>query len=209
MADSREKYKFNFTAGALMPNEMVAVAEVLLKNNEDWQKTQKEVMDKNIMQKEKPSTNRRYFSLMQERLATLNPKELERLVKGNPTEKRQICLLAICKAHSIVNDFINEKLRESFYNQIERISPTIFNTFINEKKADHPELEKVTENTIYKMKQVIFKILEQSQLIEDKNSGLIKRPFLNEKMEKVIAEDNPKWLAPFLYSDQEIHQFQN
>jgi hypothetical protein len=79
-----------------------------------------------------------------------------------------------------------------------------FNEFYNEKKYEHPELEQVSEDTVYKMRQVTFRILEQTELIEDINSGILRRPYLSEAIERLIVRDDPKWLAIYLYSDNEI-----
>ena len=95
-------------------------------------------------------------------------------------------------------------MRDCFYNQYEKVSHANFNEFYNEKKYEHPELEQVTEQTIAKMRQVIFRILEQTEIIEDAESGILRRPYLSEKLESLIVKDDPKWLAIFLYSNNEI-----
>ena len=80
-----------------------------------------------------------------------------------------------------------------------------FNEFYNESKYVHPELEKVTEQTVAKMRQVIFRILEQLEIIEDAESGILRRPYLSEAVERLIVKDDPKWLAIYLYSNNEIN----
>jgi hypothetical protein len=113
-------------------------------------------------------------------------------------------LLAICKAHAFVYDFITENVRESFYNMNERISHANFNEFFNEKKYEHPELEQISDLTVAKMRQVIFRILEQTELIESAESGLLRRPYLTDAVERLVVQDNPKWLTIYLYSNNEI-----
>lgn len=203
MPDTR--YKFNFTAGSAMLNEMQSVAEELVACDGDWSQTAEQVMSKNLMHKEKPSTNRRYFSLMQERLRELNDDELKLLIEGAMPVKRQMILLAICKSHSLVFDFISEMIRELFYSQNEKVTPAHFNEFFHTKKYEHPELEEVTENTVYKMRQVLFLILEQLEIIESRKTGIINRPYLSQTVEETITKDNPQWLAGFLYSNSEIN----
>ena len=150
------------------------------------------------------SSNLRYFTLIKQRLEVLNAEELNMLVNGTVAVRRLIVLLAICKAHSFIFDFIAENVRECFYNQYEKVTHANFNEFYNEKKYEHPELEQATENTVYKMRQVTFLILEQTELIEDVGSGIIRRPYLSEAMEQLVVKDDPKWLAIYLYSDNEI-----
>ena len=127
------------------------------------------------------------------------------LVNSTVSVRRLIVLLAICKAHPFIYDFISEVVRERFYNQYERISHADFNEFYNENKYVHPELEKVTEQTVAKMRQVIFRILEQTEIIEDAESGILRRPYLSENIERLIVKDDPKWLAIYLYSNNEIN----
>ena len=195
----------SFTAGAAMLNETHAVASALLDCDGDWDKTKDITFKENLMQKDRATSNARYFALMKQRLETLNNEELTMLVNDTVSVRRLLVLLAICKAHPFIYDFISEVVRERFYNQYERISHADFNEFYNENKYVHPELEKVTEQTVAKMRQVIFRILEQTEIIEDAESGILRRPYLSENIERLIVKDDPKWLAIYLYSNNEIN----
>jgi hypothetical protein len=55
------------------------------------------------------------------------------------------------------------------------------------------------------MRQVIFRILEQLEIIEDAESGILRRPYLSEAVERLVVKDDPKWLAIYLYSNNEIN----
>lgn len=204
MATGQDTYNIGFTAGAAMLNEMKAVAGALMECGGDWEKTKDKTFKENLMEKDKKSSNVRYFALMKQRLEVLNDEQLSMLVDGTASIRRLIVLLAICKAHSFIYDFISENVRECFFNQYEKVTQANFNEFFNEKKYIHPELESVTDQTAAKMRQVVFRILEQLELIESADTGLLQRPYLPEKVERVIVKDNPKWLAAFLYSNNEI-----
>lgn len=209
MAVERETYNMSFTAGAAMLNEMHAVAEALLACDGDWERTKDKTFKENLMEKEKMSSNIRYFALMKQRLEVLNEAELNMLVNGTVADRRLIVLLAICKAHSFIYDFISENVRDCFYNQYEKISHANFNEFYNEKKYEHPEIEQVSELTVAKMRQVVFRILEQTELIEDAWSGILRRPYLSEAVERLVVKDDPKWLAIYLYSNNEINNLRD
>ena len=204
MATEQETYNIGFTAGAAMLNEMRAVAKAFLDCGDDWEKTKEKTFKENLMEKDKMSSNVRYFALMKQRLEVLNEVELSLLVDGTAAVRRLIVLLAICKAHAFIFDFISENVRECFYNQYEKVTQANFNEFFNEKKYIHPELEAVTDQTVAKMRQVVFRILEQLEIIESVDTGLLQRPYLPEKVERVIVKDDPKLLAAFLYSNNEI-----
>ena len=197
-------YNISFTAGALMVNETSAVAEVLLDQGGDWDKARDIALQRNIMEKDKMATNKRVFALVRQRLETLTEYQLTLLVDGVASVKRLITYLAVCKSHTFIADFVMINVRDSFFNMNEKVSHANFNEFFNEKKYIHPELEAITEQTVAKVRQVVFRILEQSELIESVDSGLLQRPYLPEKVERAIVKDDPKWLATFLYSNNEI-----
>lgn len=202
-------YNLSFTAGAAMLMETHAIAQVFMECDGNWATTKKRVFDENVMQKEKLSSTSRYFALIKQRLECLTSDEINLLVNSPVAIQRQMVLLAICKAYRFIYDFINEIVRDTYFNRYEKISKTSFNEFFNEKKYEHPELEKVTEKSVGKMRQVLFHILEQTELIEDTNSGLIRRPYLNNSVEQAIVKDDPLLLAVFLYSNSEIESLAN
>ncbi|MDD4534030.1 MAG: DUF1819 family protein [Prevotella sp.] len=204
MGTENDIYNMSFTAGAAMMNETIAVAEALLECDGDWERTKEKTFRENLMNKDKLSSNQRYFLLMKQRLEVLNDTEIRMLVNSTVAVQRMIVLLAICKAHAFIFDFITEIVRECFYNLHERLTNADFNEFFNEKKYEHPELERVTEQTVHKMRQVTFRILEQTELIESAESGELRRPYLTEALERLIVQDDAKWLAIYLYSNNEI-----
>lgn len=199
-----EIYNLSFTAGAAMLVETHAVAEVLIECDGDWNMVKDRVFAENIMQKDKKSSTTRYYALIKQRLEVLTPEELRLLSESPAAIKRQMILLAICKAYQFIYDFINEYVRDAYFNQYEKVSKTAFNEFFNEKKYEHPELEKVTDKTIAKMRQVIFRILEQTELIESAENGIIQRPYLRNTVEQAVLKDNPALLSVFMYSNSEI-----
>lgn len=203
--DNPIPYNMSFTAGATMINETRAVAELYMELDGDWKEIKERALQENIMQKEKRSSNLRYLALMKQRIEVLNEDEIRLLVESPVAIQRQIILLAVCKAHPFVFDFINEAVREAYYSQREKIGKSTFNEFFREKLIEHPELEIVTDQTIGKMRQVIFRILDQCEIIESAETGILKRPYLNSKVENLIISDNPKYLSAFLYSNNEIN----
>ena len=206
---SHDTYNLSFTAGAAMLMETHAVAQVLIECDGDWATTKKRVFDENVMQKDKLSSTSRYFALIKQRLEALTTEELNLLANSPVAIQRQMILLAICKAYRFIYDFINEIVRDAYYNRYEKISKATFNEFFNEKKYEHPELEKVTEKSVGKMRQVLFRILEQTELIEDANSGILHRPYLSSAVEQAIIKDDPSFLAVFLYTKPEIEGLAN
>lgn len=205
MPIDNQTYNLTFTAGALLLNETCAVAEAFLETGRNWDVTKELTFKENLMEKDKVSTNKRFFSLVKQRIEALNKAELELLISGSNSVKRLVLLLAICKAHALIFDFIVGNVRDCFFNMNEKVTHANFNEFFNEKKYVHPELESITDLTANKIRQVVFRILEQAELIESIDTGVLQRPYLPEKVEETIVKDDPKWLGIFLYSNNEIN----
>jgi hypothetical protein len=79
-----------------------------------------------------------------------------------------------------------------------------YSRFINYKNINHPELLTITPETASKVKQVIFKILEQLGIITSAKNGTIIKPMLSAKSIEVIINGDPNLLSGFLYSHEEI-----
>ena len=80
----------------------------------------------------------------------------------------------------------------------------IEDNFIRRKEINHDELANLTDQTQAKVKQVIFKILEQAGIIDNVRDKEIQLQLLEGSTKKSIIEDNPEWLKVFLLSDMDI-----
>jgi len=84
------------------------------------------------------------------------------------------------------------------------ISENDYFKFVNSKSISHNELNEITEVTTKKVKQVIFKLLEQVGLVTQTKNGTILKPILSLAAVDVIINENPIQLSAFLYSNEEI-----
>ena len=74
-------------------NETCAVAEVFLESGGNWDITRERALKENLMEKDKLTTNKRFFSLVKQRIEALNEAELDLLVSENNSVKRLLLLL--------------------------------------------------------------------------------------------------------------------
>jgi hypothetical protein len=109
--ENNNVYNMAFTAGAAMLSETLAVAEAYLDCGQDWELTREKTIKENLMSKGKLSSNQRYFQLMKQRIEVLNNEEIQMLVHGSVSARRQLILLAICKAYRLIFDFITVPLK--------------------------------------------------------------------------------------------------
>lgn len=190
------KYNFSFTASSLRLNEMVLVATNIFNN------TQLNLV--NELGGGKNATGKRMLMEFKKRLSTLTENELNLLINGDFTTQKQMAFLSVCKSHKFIRDFVVEVLREKLLVFDYQITEGDYISFYRRKSELHPEMEKLTEITEYKIKQVTFKILEQAGIIDDVKSKMIQPQLLDANVINTIASDNKQWLKVFFMSDMDI-----
>ena len=180
----------------------------LFSEYQDWKIIQNLVIDENILQKGTVSTRKREFSEIKKRLFHTNSTHIDYILTCTSDELKLYCLYLCSKSYRLIFEFIVEVLREKYFTFDYSILDSDYARFIEAKTANSNKLQNITEKTEYKLKQVIFRILEQSNLIDSAKSRNIQKPYVSEELVRLIAEDSPKYLACFLYADGEIKQIQ-
>lgn len=158
----------------------------------------------NHLNKIKQGTFKREFSEIKKRLSLLNADQIQLMIHGSNDDAKSVILLSIVKAYPYIYDFIVEVLLNKYLLFDRNLLESDYTRFINSKSLQHAELERVSEITYKKVKQVVFKLLEQVGLITNIKNGIILKPILSKQVVKVILEDDPVYLSAFLYSSEEI-----
>jgi len=197
------KYTFSFTgASVLMAETQIIAAEYY--RLKDWHEARRNILENNLMNKVKQTTLQREFNEIKKRLSELTPDQWILLTQGNSDEVMAMIFLSLVKTYRYVNDFLVEVVRTKFYLYDYVLTDSDYIRFYNSKVNEHPELESLTETTAIKVRNVLFRMLQQTHIISDTKHGIITRPMLSQRAEAVIIQDHPAWLAVFLYSDHEI-----
>jgi hypothetical protein len=197
------KYSFSFTGASALIAETLVITEEYNKLK-DWKAVEKSLLDNNLLNKVKKATFRREFSEIKKRLSLLTHDQLQLMVQGSLDDAKAMILLSLVKAYPFLRDFIVEVVRNKYLLFDTVVSETDYIKFVNTKSLSHDELTSITEVTAKKVKQVIFKLLEQVGLITQAKNGTILRPVLNSKVIDVIIDDDPVLLNSFLFSNEEI-----
>ena len=205
--DKTKKYILSFTALSLRLNEMVKVAQTIVENDiSDLKKVRGSGV---VFTSVKKRTSEREFREIWKRLEKLTPEQMEILIHGDLISQKQIAFLAICKHYDFIRDFTIEVIRDKFLLFDYKINESDFNSFINNRVHLHPELEDFSESTLKKAKQVLFRILEQTGIINNAVEKIIQPQILQQDVIKVIAKDDPAWLKIFMMPDKDIKQLKN
>jgi hypothetical protein len=190
------KYLLSFTTMSLNIYETGEVAKLYLKYK-NWDEVRKIIIDENYLQKGAMSTLKRQFIEIKRRLNNLTEEELNYLA-NNDFEAKYIVMLAAFKTYEMIYDFAIEVLREKFLKGDLNIINSDFETFIESKKLAYENLNTITDNTKYKLKQVMFKMFEEASLITSTKEKIIKKPLMSENLVKIIKNDNKAYLKAFL-----------
>jgi hypothetical protein len=153
---------------------------------------------------DKGTTNKRMVSEFKKRIDNLTVNQQELLLNSNFSNQKQLAFLSACKTYSLLRDFVIEVVREKYLIMDYNLTETDYISFIRRKEINHDELANLTDQTQAKVKQVIFKILEQAGIIDNVRDKEIQLQLLGRSTKKSIIEDNPEWLKVFLLSDMDI-----
>jgi len=192
MTESTFKYEFSLTGSSLRVNEMILFATKYI--NEGLLE----------FKSDKGTTNKRMVSEFKKRIDNLTVNQQELLLNSNFSNQKQLAFLSACKTYSLLRDFVIEVVREKYLIMDFNLSDTDYISFIRRKEINHDELANLTDQTQAKVKQVIFKILEQAGIINNVRDKEIQLQLLGGSTKKSIIEDNPEWLKVFLLSDMDI-----
>lgn len=195
----QSNYKFSFTALSLKVKETISLAQKL--KNEDL--SLKDLSSKDLSDP-RGATSKRKFQELIRRLNQLSKEELELLANGNQEVQKQVCLLAFARYYRFFYEFVTEVMLDKIMVFDYELTDRDINSFISRKSIDHLELESLAETTRKKVIQVLWKVLEQAELINSVNERKIIPPFLDQRLEKIMLKSNPNDLKVFLYSDEKI-----
>ncbi len=162
-------YKLSFTAASLFISESIKIAEVYLACG-NWDETVKIVKEKNLLQSRTMSRTKRVLSEIRQRLQHLSEEQLALLVEGNLEEQKYLLWFAICETYSFIQEFAVEILHEKFMSLNLEITELDYEAFFNRKADWHEELDRITPTTKAKLRQVVFRMLRQADLLTDENA---------------------------------------
>ena len=173
---SKSKHKITITyngeivAGSLLIRESQKIARLLLKNadSEAWHQA---IVVENILQKRSPVAAKRQARLIKNRLSLMNP-ELWDIVDKGPIDSIIQALLAATIKHShLVGDFMDTVIRQHWQTFTKKVSVKDWKDFLETCAQVDPNIEKWTDSTQSKLKQVVFRILAESKYIVNTRSG--------------------------------------
>lgn len=191
---NNQKYSMAFTTCSLLNNESIQVAELYLEHK-NWSQVSRVATDSNLLQYRTVSALKRTLSEIVSRLKLLSDEAINLLVNGYKEEKLQILWLAVCLRYSFIYEFSVEVVREKYRSMQYKIEQFDFDAFFNSKMNYHESLENITETTRKKLKQVLFKMMKEAEIIDRDDN--VQASLLSEKIISVVGNMNREYLMVF------------
>ncbi len=196
-----EKYKLSFTTGSLYLSASIKIAELYLQSR-DWKLARKEAMEINLLQSRTKSSAIRLYRELAQRLQVLSDEQLELFVEGTLQEQKQLLWLAVCNRYAFIQEFAIEVLHEKYLVLDYELTDLDYDSFFNRKADWHPELDQITEKTKDKLKQVLYRMLRESDLISGGN--VILPAMLSTRLMEMLQQDASMGYQVFPISDHDL-----
>ena len=169
----------------------------------DWSECKQFVLRNNLLQKTKTSTAKRQYAEIERRLKNLTSEELFLLCNGDSSEVKSLIWLSIVKTYFFIADLINEVLFQNYIERRYNFTEVDYNQFWECKSAIHSNMLLLSNATVMKIRQVIFKMMYDLDII-NKSEKRVQKPIIIKQVEDAIIQDSPELLRLFFYEDFEI-----
>ena len=201
---TNDRYSMSFTTGCLFYRESVKLATLFV-DLKDWNIVRNTVLADNLLQARTQNTSKRVCQEIISRLKTLSVQELELLNKGTSQEQAYLLWLAICRRYTFIGDFAVEIIRERFISLKTDLSNEDFEAFIHKKSEWHSEIDAIQSSTRSKLRQVLFKMLREAELLTVNNT--INAALLSPRLVQVIAHHQHRDLLFFPVVESDLQGF--
>ena len=199
-----ERYRLSFTTGGLFPREAPLVVERYL-TLRDWSRTREQLCQDNLLQVRTAASASRIGKELIARLELLDGDELAELLVATPRDRDYLLWAAACRRYPFIYDFAVEVLREYHLLLRRQLSLSDFDAFYHAKALWHPELEDLTLSTQRKLRQNLFRMLREADLLSDR--GQIQPALLTPRLAQLLARRGPEALFIFPATDNEIQRW--
>ncbi len=202
MSDAR--YSMSFTTGGLFRNESLKLIALYLELG-DWDSVRDNVFENNLLQARTINTLRRVSREVISRLKTLCLNEIKLFSTLSHQEQGYLLWLAVCRRYRFIADFAVEVLRERYISLKADLNYEDFDSFFNRKSDWYAELNEISPATRYKLRQVLFKMLREAELLTPKN--IIIAAILNPNIIRAIPDENRQDILYFPAFETDLKDF--
>ena len=183
-----DPYLLSFTGANLSLSKSLSLA-MAYKEYGSWEAVEDRLIPENILQMRTNSAAVRVHQEIVPRLQTLTSTQMDLLIEGSYLEQKHMLWLAVCKRYRYIQDFAVEVIREKYLRMDFQLTELDYISFFNRKADWHEELEEITESTQNKIRQVLFRMLKEAEILSEDN--VIIETILTQQEKKALMADAP------------------
>jgi len=194
-------YSGDISAGSLLLAESRKIAGLLLKqvNDDEWHNA---IVIGNILQKRSPVAAKRQARLIQNRLILMTPELWELVYKGKNQVSIQAILAAAIKHSRLLGDFLEQVVHENWRTFKQKINVKDWKYFFDTCSQADPQMLKWTESTQKKLKQIIFRILAESNYIGSTRSGKLQSVTVLPEIRHYLTKNSEEYVLRCMKATQ-------
>jgi hypothetical protein len=198
-----DRYSFSFITGALLATESAALVP-LLAQGKAWPSIEADAAQDNLLKSRTAASRLRLLREIKYRLSALTEAEVDFLVGAGNQDLRALLFIGICRHFSFIQQFVMTVLRPKALALDFKIMPSDFTGFMHRESREHPEIEALTDKSVAKIRQVLFRMLAEASLV-DSTRSLLLTPFIPSRaLAKVVAKSDLNQLRWLLMADADI-----
>lgn len=182
-----QRFRLSFTAASLFVSDMALLAGVLQDLDGDWSQ-----LDANVLKRNRHNSSQREFKELILRLKTLSREELDVLAEGSLDDQKQVSIIAFGRSYSFFRQFVKDVVLRKLEVFNYQLADHDYWSFYSSIELTHPELSEIAESTRGKLRQVVFKVMEQGGLIDSVESKRITPPILTSNVRALVAANGGK-----------------
>lgn len=187
--DGVERYSLSFTTGGLLTREAVVLAPIYMAEP-DWGKVRERAVKENRLQARTHSSAVTLVRKTIERVSALSDLEIPMLLEVTASEREHLMWAAACRRFKLIGEFAEEVLHERFLTLAGTLSYEDYDSFYRSKAIWHDELDRITDLTYRKLRQVLFRMMSEAGFLT--KQGVIEPVLLSARIAESLSEHSPR-----------------
>ena len=168
-------YSAGFTAEHLYRNEMKLIIDLQVQGLSK-QEIKEKVFEENIFQCRSEAAIKDLFPRVYKRTPFLDDYLKQVILSGGRSDQNALLLYSFLKCFKLPSDFFLEVIHYNFNNFKATITDGTIHTFFEEKEQQYEQVREWSDQTKYKLKQVMLKLLIEVELLERNEAGYLIKP---------------------------------
>lgn len=157
----------------------------------------RKIMEENLFQFPTEKSVKGMTKVCLDRLKDMNDAALTEIIAyGSQETAKQVCLYAMMKHYDLVQDFMITVIGEKYRVQDLRFSKLDITVFFMRLQEQDDWVATWSESTITKIKQVLTKMLVETEYLDSNKSDHINPVLLSTVLEDVIRANNDEIVLP-------------